>query len=160
MTEPAAGTQKPSIPPLLARWIRRPVFWGLLFIAWYALLYYLSSGPVTVRTGWTIPHADKIIHFLYFAGGGTGLHLLLRFHPRSRELALWKRIAIVTLTIALLGWLDEWHQSTTAQRNGNDIYDWTADVLGGLCSVVIARPIGRFIERKTAPLDTDTDATS
>lgn len=135
----------------LKSWVRRPSFWGCLFVAWFALLFYLSSGPVTIRTGFTIPHADKVAHFIYFAGGGTGLHLLLRFHPRTRGFSPIKRVLIVVTVIALFGWFDEWHQSWVPARTGNDFHDWLADVLGGITSFFIALPIGRMIERRTNP---------
>jgi VanZ family protein len=53
---------------------------------------------------------------------------LFRLRPDPPD---WKAILSTTiLAIALIGGLDEYHQTFTPGRSGNDPYDWLADVLG------------------------------
>jgi len=107
---------------------RQPVFWLSAFIIWAVTLWVLSSrssGP----SGPEIPHLDKVAHFGYFFGGGGLLSAyLFRRQPVSPN---WKFIIPVTVAVlGLIGILDEFHQTFTPGRSGNDLYDWFADILG------------------------------
>ncbi len=113
----------------MARLLRNPKFWLAGFLLWFAVLWTLSSFPGQERLAPPIDHFDKVAHFGYFFGGGGLLSAwLFRLRPDRPD---WKRIvAVVILATALIGGLDEYHQTFTPSRSGNDPYDWLADVLG------------------------------
>ncbi len=105
------------------------IFWLIAWFAWYAVLWYLSSGNPDINSGPKIPHFDKVVHFGYFMIGGF---CLANFLTLKNTLS-WKHIfIIVVLAGSILGAIDEYHQSFTPGRNGNDVGDWSADTLGTL----------------------------
>ncbi len=105
----------------------------------------LSSLPGQVELVPPIDHFDKIVHFCYFFGGG-GLLSAWLFRLRS-DLPNWKAILSVTiLTVALLGGLDEFHQTFTPGRSGNDPYDWLADILGAAAGAFTFKRIHHFLK--------------
>ena len=68
----------------------------------------------------------------------------------------WTRFrvfAIVTVVFMILGRLDEYHQSFTPGRSGNDMGDWVADILGAstgaLLVVLILLPRWLFCLEKS-----------
>lgn len=75
-----------------------------------------------------LPHFDKVLHFGYFFGGGGLLGAFL-FYDRgfSPQRMFWVGIAV----LAVVGVIDEYHQSFYRFRSGNDPFDWLADVIGG-----------------------------
>ena len=101
-----------------------------LFLAWGALLWLLSASEPSTRFGPEIPHFDKVLHFCYFAAGGSLLAAYsgLRWPALSRG----KLLLGVALVCSVIGRLDEYHQSFVPGRSGNDTGDWLADTLGGL----------------------------
>jgi VanZ family protein len=110
---------------------RNPRFWLAGFLLWFGVLWVLSSFRVPSEGVPPIPHLDKIVHFGYFFGG-SGLLCAWLFR-RSPERPDWaKLIATAVLVIALVGALDEFHQSFTPGRSGNDPGDWLADLLGAI----------------------------
>lgn len=84
-----------------------------------------------------IPHMDKVLHFGYFMGGAFILAtwILLR---KDRAACLCLRILLPLILFAVIGALDEWHQTFTPGRSGNDPFDWLADLLGALTGILIA----------------------
>lgn len=109
--------------------------WLIAWIVWLLTLWFLSESHPQVKTGPEIPHLDKICHFGYFFGGAallysslTALKLLSSFAYRY-----WITIAIG----AIIGALDEWHQTFTPGRSGNDFYDWLADVSGSMAGAAV-----------------------
>ena len=118
-----------------SRWWRenvvRPRFWATAYILWLIVLCVASS--ISGIPGPQINHVDKVEHAVYFAAGHLvlGMAIALRWQPRNR--ACWVRIGLVlVLTAAVVGALDEFHQSFTPNRSGNDPGDFAADVMGGL----------------------------
>jgi VanZ family protein len=95
--------------------------------------------------GLPIPHLDKAAHFSYFFAGGflfAGCHLrLLQERPDWRKI-----ITAAIIGMAVIGWLDEWHQTFTAGRQGGDLWDWLADVLGGTTGAVVLKSAHRRIK--------------
>ncbi len=132
--------------------VKRPLFWAFAWLGWFLVLAFLSSlsqpGPKIDIIGF-----DKVLHTVYFMVGGTCLALCLALRTacaNSPPFAppRWGCLAVVVvLTGAAVGWLDEWHQSSTPGRNGLDVYDWLADVLGS----VLALPMARGIFRRLSP---------
>lgn len=106
----------------------RSWLWWLGIVIWATVLFVLS-GRSTLPPGPQIPYQDKVIHFLYFSGGGFcfATALLGGRLPLSRGL-LWM---IAGLGFGMvIGALDEYHQTFTPGRSGNDPGDWLADLLG------------------------------
>ena len=98
---------------------------------------------------------DKVEHAVYFALGGTLLLLAMTLRRGSARAALnetpWPRMALLVFVAgALVGWLDEWHQSHTPGRNGLDVYDWLADVIGSLAALPLARLVLRRLATRAA----------
>lgn len=113
----------------MGRLSRNPKFWLTAFLIWLGVLWILSSRPLNGTYLPPIDHFDKIAHFGYFFGG-SGL-LCAWLYSRNPERPNWQAILVsVILTIAVIGCLDEYHQTFTPGRSGNDPYDWLADVLG------------------------------
>lgn len=123
----------------------RPRFWFGAVGLWFAVLFILSSVSLAQLPGPQINHIDKIEHTLYFMAGATCLHLGLRYLKPQ-----WKFLFVLGLTVlfcALVGAFDEFHQTFTPNRSGNDPGDWTADVLGGF----IGSFVGTFIYARLRP---------
>ncbi len=87
-----------------------------------------------------VQHVDKIQHFGYFFGGG-GLLTAALFRLKPDQPAWEKIILTVVILLACVGWLDEWHQTFTPGRSGNDVYDWLADVLGALVGALTFKAV-------------------
>lgn len=123
---------------MLRRSISSPSLWLVSFLCWVATLYFLSSVSKTMPEGGPeIPHIDKILHFGYFFGGGIILatYLLLK---KIANTPITIRCLIPLAVLAIIGALDEYHQTFTPGRSGNDPFDWLADVLGAAVGIAIA----------------------
>lgn len=134
---------------------KRPRFWIILWGVWFITLWFLSSRNTTTPHGPEIPHFDKIAHFGYFGLGAIFVTSWLRLkHPALTKLTL---ILVVTALGATVGGIDEYHQTFTPGRSGNDPYDWLADVCGSLCgalgTISLLLP---YKSRPTEPLDQAT----
>lgn len=123
---------------MLRRSISSPQLWLTLFVSWAAILYFLSSFSKTLPEGGPeIPHIDKVLHFGYFLGGGIILatYVLLR---RGTSTSVAIRSFTPLAVLAIIGALDEYHQTFTPGRSGNDPFDWLADVLGAAVGIATA----------------------
>ncbi len=129
----------------MRRLSRNPKFWLAAFLTWLGVLWILSSRPFTGPQLPPIDHFDKIAHFGYFFGGSGLLSAwLFRRNPARPN---WKAIlAGVILISAVIGGLDEYHQSFTPGRSGNDPYDWLADVLGATAGVFTFKLLHRRLK--------------
>ncbi len=117
------------INKLAACFPRKPAAYLFLFVIWMGALWFLSAGNNAPKETFTIPHIDKLYHFLYFFAGGTTLSLFVGLKWPTIDT---KRLFIICLVIgSIIGRLDEYHQSFTPGRSGNDTGDWLADTLGG-----------------------------
>ena len=107
-----------------------------LFGIWGLTLWFLSAGNPAPKNAPEIPHLDKLAHFLYFSAGGALLTTFgLVFWPdlKNRRRVLF---VLVALMCSVIGRLDEYHQTFTPGRSGNDTGDWLADTLGGAAGAV------------------------
>lgn len=116
---------------IATRFPRKPVAYLCVLAAWGVILWFLSAGNPAPKNGPDIPHLDKVAHFLYFSAGGAmlatcGLVIWPCFKRRKGTLLI-----AVTLISSVIGRLDEYHQTFTPGRSGNDYGDWLADTLGG-----------------------------
>ncbi len=135
----------------MRRIIFSPVTWLFGFIIWAAYLFSLSTNPGSVTEGAPqIPHIDKILHFGYFMGGGGLL---------ATAILLWKgtschpsiRIVFPLALLLTIAAFDEWQQSLSPGRSGNDPIDWTADALGALTGILIANRFHALFRRLSSP---------
>ena len=119
--------------------------WLVLFIAWAVLLFLLSSLSKTMPEGGPeIPHIDKVMHFGYFFGGGIILGTWSLLRKTDTSIASLPFV-VSFLVLASVGALDEYHQTFTPGRSGNDPFDWMADVLGSAFGLVLANLLHPFI---------------
>jgi len=84
-----------------------------------------------------IPHLDKVMHYGYFLGGGIAFTtwVLLK---KGYESKITVRYLLPFIVFCVIGALDEYHQTFTPGRSGNDPFDWLADILGALSGIAIA----------------------
>jgi len=124
---------------------RHSATWFAALLGWIAVLYCASSMSGGHQHPPPFPNFDKLAHFSYFFVGGflfTGW--LLRGNPENPS---WKLILGTTIiAMAVLGGLDEWHQTFTPERNGNDSWDWLADLLGGSSGAFFFKTIHRKLK--------------
>lgn len=139
----------------MGRFFRHPALWGILFLIWVAVLWWLSSGVREFPDALQFEFSDKVIHFGYFFGGSglfsAFIHCLAR-PSRNARLANWswpKRIALSVAAIALVGASDEFHQSFVQGRSGNDPFDLAADILGALAGALVFRFCSRVLNEPT-----------
>ncbi len=112
------------------------MLWRMLVIIWAAVLYWLSSQSNLPTPASTFEGIDKIEHLVYFTAGGFCFLLGLRLASLARSTALATLLTVVFCSI--IGGLDEWHQIFTPGRSGGDIWDWSADTLGGFMGAALA----------------------
>ncbi|MFC4991019.1 VanZ family protein [Rubritalea tangerina] len=113
---------------------KRPIFWILAWASWFITLWILSSGNPAPEKTPDIPHLDKIVHFGYFFGGAGLFCAWLTHH--FQNLSSRTCVLISTLMGAIVGIIDEYHQSFTPGRSGNDLGDWIADTSGALVGAI------------------------
>lgn len=115
--------------------IRRRSLWFTAFAGWAITLWWLSSAARPIYQPDTWLEIDKLYHFGYFFGGagllGPAVYLSIP-GSKVRTRLLW-----VTGVLALIGGLDEYHQSFVAGRTGNDLADFVADFLGAGFGAVV-----------------------
>jgi VanZ family protein len=118
----------------------------LPIILYAALITYLSS-----KTGSDLPHYewmkyDKVLHALEYSGLGF---LFCRALGAFRY-----RIPVAAAMGLAFGVLDEFHQTFVPGRQGNDLGDMTADLvgatLGAIAYVVLEHLIGKVRRKETA----------
>jgi VanZ family protein len=125
---------------------RRWPWWTGVFV--WALVLFLLSENSDPQTGPEFPFKDKVLHCLYFSGGAFCFVLAL-FVVRIVPLTLARGIFYGLLFAAICGGLDEWHQTFTPGRSGNDWADWLADCTGGALGGWIA---WYFLQRFRRPM--------
>lgn len=132
-----------AVPPVndnpgrmkLPRFLFSPLLWRILVITWVGVLYWLSEQS-KLPTPATFQGVDKLEHAIFFAAGGACFLLGLRLAglvPRTFD-----AIAVTVVFCALVGGLDEWHQTYTPGRSGGDVADWLADSVGGIIGSYVA----------------------
>ena len=119
-----------------------------MVLAWFVTLYFLSSMP-KLPPGPKIPYEDKVAHLVFYSIGGAWSYLARRFcsPPDSGK----KALLFAILFCALVGAIDEFHQSFVPNRSGNDPWDWLADTLGGLVGGGFGWTAWLSFRKKTTP---------
>jgi VanZ family protein len=129
---------------MMRRLTRLPWFWLAAFAVWFGTLWWLSSRPNPFSTELPFRVNDKLQHFGYFFGGaGLFSAFLFRLNPEQPN---WgKAFRLTLLAAALVGAIDEHHQSYTPNRSGHDPADFAADVIGAMCGALVFRRAHRLI---------------
>lgn len=125
--------------------------WLYLFILWLLTLCIASSFNTKLPEQTPkIPHFDKISHFGYFFGGGIILTtwLLLKHGTKTTRVT---RYLLPVIFFSIMGAVDEYRQTFTPGRSGNDAFDWLADVLGGTFGVFIANHFHHLLLKFSSP---------
>jgi len=124
----------------------RSSFWFLAFAIWFGVLWRLSSGPLPGPPVPAIPFGDKILHFGYYFGGAGLLSAALYLRdPRPN----WDTLHLLVIVIVTsTGVLDEWHQSWSEFRSGNDSGDLAADFFGAVAGTLVFRRLRHLFEPK------------
>jgi VanZ family protein len=120
---------------------RHPAIWFTGLLLWMGVLWFLSSQPGSGKP-YPVDHVDKVLHFIYFLCGGIGCAgWLYRLRPEPPN---WRRIILLTiLLLSAVGVIDEWHQSHTPNRSGNDPGDMMADFLGAVAGAFTFKSLHR-----------------
>lgn len=128
--------------------LNRPAVPTTLFAIWLAILYQVSNRIPTDMPEMLVPQQDKILHFVFFLGGGMALAASLRLLMRLRGLSLLMAVALV---LGLLGALDEYNQQFIPGRSGLSIEDWIADMSGAVAGVGLLSLLVANLQRKMTP---------
>jgi VanZ family protein len=128
------------------KWLpRQPKFWLTCFILWFISLWILSSFAGPGQGLPPIVNIDKVAHFGYFFGGSGLLSAyLFRRSPLQTD---WKRLFVIVVSIiAAIAVLDEFHQSFTPGRSGNDPFDGLADLAGAAVGVLVFKRLHHLMK--------------
>lgn len=134
---------------------KRPLAWFAAWTVWFICLWLLSSGNPAPKELPKIPHLDKIAHFGFFFGGAGLFCAWLRHH--FKKLATIHCIWLTTVVGSIVGLIDEYHQSFTPGRQGNDLGDWIADfagsLVGAITMAILLSVAHKRLQRKASKLD-------
>jgi VanZ family protein len=126
--------------PLAAILSCAPLLWTL-FSVWLAILLFFSGSPPPEDMPTLVPHQDKFLHFIFFAGGACALAGALKRSFRAHGLRLFLGTVV---TLALAGAFDEFNQQFVPGRQGLDPLDWLADLCGALAGTLLLTRLHRF----------------
>ena len=113
-----------------------------LVLAAYWLALFAATHLPGKEGGGAFLHWDKVAHFCaYF-----GLAVLLAWVLAGSWGPRWPVYAVVFGIIAGYGALDEGLQRFVPGRSA-DLYDWLADMAGGICGLVVHR-VAMFILKR------------
>lgn len=122
-------------------------FYFFAFGIWFAVLWYFSSQSELPDVGPPMPNFDKVMHTGYFFGGAILLGLGILNCRAGAKFSFKSFFFLVVGIILLVGLIDEFHQSHTSGRSGNDIGDLVADVVGGALGAWVASLIHPWVLR-------------
>ncbi len=131
---PSASTPA-AAPSAAARWTPP--------ILWLALILVGTSWP-SISVGPDDLGLDKVAHFTAYTVLSA---LCLRAMRRPTD---WSAFVIVVVGVALLGAVDEWHQSFIPGRSMS-LLDWCADALGAFVGALTVRFVPFLTPRRTQP---------
>jgi VanZ family protein len=112
--------------------LNRPAVPTALFGIWMAILYQVSNSVPKEMPEMLVPQQDKILHFVFFLGGGVVLAASLRLLAKLQGVRLFVAVALV---MGVLGALDEYNQQFIPGRSGLSLEDWIADMSGAVAGV-------------------------
>ncbi|HLF87181.1 MAG TPA: VanZ family protein [Nitrospiria bacterium] len=103
----------------------KPLSSWIVVILYAALIFYLSSGPITAD----VPGSDKMYHMIEY-----GIFSLLLYNALSSSFKKerpWKIVLLAIILTILYGISDEFHQLFVPSRS-SDPYDVVADASGAI----------------------------
>ena len=121
-----------TISRILDLTLNRPAVSTALFGIWMAILYQVSNSVPKEMPEMLVPQQDKILHFVFFLGGGVVLAASLRLLAKLQGVRLFVAVALV---MGVLGALDEYNQQFIPGRSGLSLEDWIADMSGAVVGV-------------------------
>lgn len=133
----------------LPRFFLAPALWRTLVIVWAGVLWWLSSQSSLPQPA-SFEGVDKLEHTAYFAAGGACFLLGLRLAGLVKR--TFDAVAVTVLFCAIVGGIDEWHQTHTPGRSGGDVADWLADSVGGIIGAFAALAVQRWFGRDKTPV--------
>ena len=125
--------------------LNRPSVPTTLFGIWLAILYHVSNSVPAEMPEMIVPQQDKILHFVFFLGGGTVLAASLRLLAELQGIRLLLAVALV---MGILGALDEYNQQFIPGRSGLSLEDWIADMSGAVAGVMLLRLLVAKLDTK------------
>ena len=125
--------------------LNRPAVPTTLFGIWLAILYHVSNSVPTEMPQMLVPQQDKILHFVFFLGGGVVLAASLRLVAKLEGIRLLLTVAVV---MGLLGALDEYNQQFIPGRSGLSFEDWIADMSGAIAGVGLLRLLASKLQAR------------
>ena len=125
--------------------LNRPAVPTTLFGIWLAILYHVSNSVPTEMPQMVVPQQDKILHFVFFLGGGVVLAASLRLIAKLEGIRLLLTVAVV---MGLLGALDEYNQQFIPGRSGLSLEDWIADMSGAIAGVALLRLLASKLQTR------------
>jgi len=125
--------------------LNRPAVPTTLFGIWLAILYHVSNSVPTEMPQMLVPQQDKILHFVFFLGGGVVLAAYLRLVAKLEGIRLLLTVAVV---MGLLGALDEYNQQFIPGRSGLSLEDWIADMSGAIAGVALLRLLASKLQTR------------
>lgn len=126
----------------------------LAFAGWFITLFILSSIPGNRFGPPPFSWADKAVHALIFT---VGSFLLATGFFRLFGSSLLKTAIFAFIAMVLVGAGDEFHQTFTPGRSGNDRGDLAADAIGALIGITCARFLHGKRSAKSPPPAPDAD---
>jgi VanZ family protein len=120
----------------IPRLLQHAAYWWVAVALWYGILY-AASSQATYLPPSPFAFSDKVQHALYFMAGGCCVYIAQRLQGRSG----WLLVLSPILFCMIVGAADEYRQSFTPGRCGNDIGDWTADSIGGVLAWLLGRKL-------------------
>ncbi len=110
------------------------LLWVLLCL-WALGIFGISSipGDKMIESKWLM--WDKFNHFIAFSVGGWLAASAMRASLPQRK---WGSFFAAVVLVSLYGLLDELHQLFTPGRQGADLNDWIADILGTMAGATLA----------------------
>ena len=112
----------------------------LAVIAYCALLFWMSSGPIPAAAPIAFDGLDKLLH-----AAAYGLLAAMVFHGMLRSGRPWPPRALFWVPVlftALYGASDEFHQYFVPTRSC-DALDWLADLTGALATTAALLALSR-----------------
>ena len=131
------------LPPWLA--------WSLVAL-WFASLNVASfiPGP-DVKKAMFFPGFDKVLHFGAFFIGAFLLHTAFSVGRSTARWPRWRRTLLTILLLSLFGAFDEFRQIWTPGRDGADIWDFSANLLGTLGGAFLSHTCHAYIFCRIRP---------
>ena len=104
-------------------------------VVWAIVIFLTSSIPASKFPNMFIFQYDKLIHISIFLVLGLLVYRALEFRKSDKSFD-FERALVVIFCVVVYGASDEWHQSFVPGRIP-DIWDATADTVGGILAVII-----------------------